>query len=182
MPFPVILPRNSWVTKLLVKEYHGKGNHATGTNQTLAALSTRYWILSGREVVREWEKECAECRRRKSKPCQQTMAPLPTARLKKSLRAFARSAVDFAGPFITVQGRQNRRKKRYHCLFTCLVTRAVHLEIAFGLDTDPFLNVFYRMASRRGLPEETFSDNGTNFKGTDAELKSLVMKLEKRSE
>ena len=88
--FPVILPRNSWVTKLLVKEYHEKGNHATGTNQTLAALSTRYWILSGREVIREWEKECAECRRRKSKPCQQIMAPLPTARLKTSLRAFAR--------------------------------------------------------------------------------------------
>ena len=69
-------------------------------------------------------------------------------------------------------------KKRYLCLFICLVTRAVHLEIAFGLDTDPFLNAFYRMASRRGLPEETFSDNGTNLKGADAELKSLVMKLE----
>ena len=80
--FPVILPRNSWVTKLLVKEYHEKGNHATGTNQTLAALSTRYWILSGREVIREWERECTECRRRKSKPCQQIMAPLPAARLK----------------------------------------------------------------------------------------------------
>ena len=176
--FPVILPRNSWVTKLLVKEYHEKGNHATGTNQTLAALSTRYWILSGREVIREWEKECAECRRRKSKPCQQIMAPLPTARLKTSLRAFARSAVDFAGPFITVQGRGKHRKKRYLCLFTCLATRAVHLEMAFGLDTDSFLNAFYRMASRRGLPEEMFSDNGTNFKGADAELKSLVMKLD----
>ncbi|MCG8045043.1 MAG: hypothetical protein N0E48_05150, partial [Candidatus Thiodiazotropha endolucinida] len=176
--FPVILPRNSWVTKLLVKDYHEKGNHATGTNQTLAALSTRYWILSGREVIREWEKECAECRRRKSKACQQIMAPLPSARLKTSLRAFAISAVDFGGPFITIQGRGKRREKRYLCLFTCLATRAVHLEMAFGLDTDSFLNAFYRMASRRGLPEEMYSDNGTNFKGADAELKSLVMKLD----
>lgn len=176
--YPVILPRKSWVTKLIVKEYHEKGNHATGTNQTLAALSTRYWIISGREVIREWEKECAECRRRRSKPCQQIMAPLPTARLKTSLRAFTRSAVDFAGPFITVQGRGKRREKRYLCLFTCLATRAVHLEMAFGLDTDSFLNAFYRMTSRRGLPEEMFSDNGTNFKGADAELKSLVSKLD----
>ena len=35
------------------------------------------------------------------------------------------------------------------------------------------------MASRRGLPEEMFSDNGTNFKDADAELKSLVTELDK---
>ena len=116
-----------------MKEYHERGNHATGTNQTLAALSTRYWI-------RELERECAECRRRKSKPYDQLMAPLPVSRLKPSLRAFARSAVGFGGPFITVQGREKRREKRYFCLFTCLGTRAVHLEMAYGLDTDSFLN------------------------------------------
>lgn len=110
--YPIILPRRNWVTKLIVKEYHERGNHATGTNQTLAALSTRYWLLAGREEIREWEKECAVCRRRKSKPCSQIMAPLPRSRLKPSLRAFARSAVDFAGPFIAVQGRGKRREKR----------------------------------------------------------------------
>ena len=64
-------------------------------------------------------------------------------------------------------------------MFTFLATRALHLEIAYGLDTDSFLNAFYRMASRRGLPEDIYSDNGTNFKGADAELKSLVRKLDK---
>ena len=106
------------------------------------------------------------------------MAPLPKSRLKSSLRTFVRSAVDFAGPFITVQGRGKRREKRYLCLFTCLATRAVHLQMAYGLDTDSFLNAFYRMASRRGLPEAMYSDNGTNFKGADSELKSLVRELD----
>ena len=50
--------------------------------------------------------------------------------------------------------------------------------MAFRLDTDSFLNAFYRMTSRGGLPEEMFSDNGTNFKGADAELKLLVSKLD----
>ena len=176
--YPILLPRRSWITKLIVKEYHERGNHATGTNQTLAALSTRYWIPSGREEIREWESECAVCRRRKTKPCSQIMAPLPISRLQSSMRAFTKSAVDFAGPFTTIQGRGKRRQKRYLCLFTCLATRAVHLEMAYGLDTDSFLNAFYRMASRRGLPEEMFSDNGTNFKGADAELKSLVNELD----
>ena len=50
--------------------------------------------------------------------------------------------------------------------------------MAYGLDTDSFLNAFYRMASRRGVPEEMFSDNDTNFKGADAELKSLARELD----
>ena len=99
-------------------------------------------------------------------------------RLKPSLQAFARSADDFAGLFITVQGPGKRREKGYLCLFTWLASRAVHLEMAYGLDTDSFLSAFYRMASRRSVPEELFSDNGTNFRGVDAELKSLVKELD----
>ena len=73
--FPIILPRKGWLTKLIVKNYHEKGNHASGTNHTLAALSARFWIISGREVIRQWEKDCMECRRRKA--ARQIMAPLP---------------------------------------------------------------------------------------------------------
>ena len=106
------------------------------------------------------------------------MAPLSMARLQTSLKAFTRTAVDFGGPFRRIQGRGKRREKRYLCLFSCLATRAVHLKIAFGLDTILFLNAFYRTASRRGLPEEMFSDNGTNFKGADRELKMLLSELD----
>ena len=159
-----------------MKDAHERRNHAFGTNQTLALLSARYWIISAREVIREWERECAVPR--KARATQQNMAPLPLARLQTSLKAFTRTAVDFGGPFTSIQGRGKRREKRYLCLFTCLATRAVHLEIAFGLDTDSFLNAFYRMTSRRGLPEEMFSDNGTNFKGVDRELKMLLSELD----
>ena len=102
------------------------------------------------------------------------MAPLPFARLQMSIKVFTRTSADFDGLFTTIQGRGKQREKRYLCLFTCLATRAVHLEIAFGLDTDSFLNAFYRMASRRGLPEEMFSDSGTNFKGAGRGLKMLL--------
>ena len=50
--YPVIQPRKSWVTQLIVKEYHERGYHATGTNQTLAALSARYWLHLGCEEIR----------------------------------------------------------------------------------------------------------------------------------
>ena len=133
---------NHWITTLIIKDSHEKNFHA-GTNQVLAELSVQCWILSAREAVKEWEKECMQCRRTKATPAKQIMAPLPELQTRKSVRAFSQTSVDFGGPFITRQGRVKMCLKRYLCLFTCLSTRAVHLELAFSLDTDSFLNVFF---------------------------------------
>ena len=85
--------------------------------------------------------------------------------------------VDFAGPFVIKLARK-MTAKRYLCLFTCASTRAVHLEVAFPLDTDSFLNAFSRMAARRGKPEMMISDNGTNFTSAETELRNLVPTLD----
>ena len=178
---PIVLPRKHWVTKLIVKYYHEKGNHNSGTNQTLSLLSTKYWIIAAREEIIEWERECAICKRRKAKHAEQIMAPLPINRLKPSLKAFTRTAVDFGGPFFTIQGRGKCRCKCYLCLFTCLATRAVHLEMAYGLDIDSFLRAFCRMSTQRGLPEEMLSDSGKNFVGANEELRDLAKQMIKDS-
>ena len=62
--------------------------------------------------------------------------------------------------------------------FTCLETRAVHLEMAWGLDTDTFLNAFARFTGRRGVPKEVISDRGTNFVGAVSE--KLARQLDRR--
>jgi hypothetical protein len=56
-------------------------------------------------------------------------------------------AVDFDGTFITVQEYSEGIEKGHLCLFTCVMSMAVHLEVAFGLDTNSFLDAFYRMIS-----------------------------------
>ncbi|XP_022808942.1 uncharacterized protein LOC111345923 [Stylophora pistillata] len=136
--FPIILPRGHWVTKLIVKHYHERGNHAVGLNFTLFQLSKRFWIIAAREEIHQRDRECNECKRERNKPACQIMAPLPQMRLHFSFRPFAQTAVDFVGPFYTVQGRGKPQQKRWLCLFACLETRAVHLEMACGLDTDLF--------------------------------------------
>eukprot|EP00117_Sycon_ciliatum_P026843 scpid23903/ scgid21939/ len=118
------------------------------------------------------------CRRKNAKPEQQIMAPLPRARLEEPLHAFAQVSVDYGGPFETVQGRGKKRMKRYLCLFTCLKSRAVHLEMSYALDTDSFLQSFQRMMNRRGVPSDVYSDNGTNFFGAKRELQELVKQLD----
>ena len=98
------------------------------------------------------------------------MVPLPKSRVTPSLRAFERIGVDFGGPYLTKQGRGKCRAKRYLCLFTCLTTRAIHLKMVYGLDTDSFINAFVWMTSRRGTPSYDISDDGTNFVGAERGL------------
>ena len=106
------------------------------------------------------------------------MAPLPKSRLH-SLRAFDKVGIDYSGPFQTKQGRGKTRAKRYICLFTCLATRAVHLEMSYALDTDSFVNAFTRMTSRRGTPSYVLTDNGTNFVGAEREIRELILALDR---
>ncbi|PFX16135.1 hypothetical protein AWC38_SpisGene19602 [Stylophora pistillata] len=94
-------------------------------------------------------------------------------------QSVSKTAVDYGRPFITIQGRGKERLKRWLRLFTCLASRAIHCEMAFGLDTDSCLNAFARMAYRRGLPQEVVSDRDTNFVSANRELKELVEKLDK---
>ena len=178
---PIILPRHHAVTKLIVRRSHEKLKHG-GTNHVFADLSARFWIIAGREAIREVEKSCAHCSRIKAKPKTPTMAPLPSIRLQNTMRAFTETSIDYAGPFITKQGRGKSRNKRYLCLFTCLATRAVHLEMAYSLETDSFLNAFFRMTSRRGMPSDVLTDNGSNFVGGKNELDDLQILDQNRIE
>ena len=51
--------------------------------------------------------------------------------------------------------------------------------MAWGLDTDSFLNAFTRFTSRRAVPKDMISDNDTNFVRAVNELKELVGQLDK---
>ena len=100
--------------------------------------------------------------------------------VQPTFSAFKHVSVDFAGPFETRRGRGKARQKRYLCVFYCSHTKAVHLELAYGLDTDSFLRAFMRFVARRGRPSHVTSDNATNFVGADKEMRRLLCELEER--
>ena len=103
------------------------------------------------------------------------MANLPKDRLEE-VAPFTYSAVDYFGPFCIKEGR--KELKRYGFIFTCMSTRAIHLETATWLTTDAFLNAYRRFIGRRGpvLVRQPRSDQGSNFISTNSELhKALTM-------
>ncbi len=172
---PILLPKDHVVTRLIITDAHENLGHGSGVEHILTELRASFWIVKGRRTVRDFIGKCPGCRRRFSgKPTGQMMAPLPLSRVQYPVRAFERVGVDYGGPYLTKQGRGKSRAKRYLCLFTCLTTRAVHLEMSYSLDTDSFINALTRMVARRGTPAYMLSDNGTNFVGAERELRELV--------
>ena len=94
----------------------------------------------------------------------QMMADLPTCRTNVHQQPFAHTGVDRFGPIMV----KHRRSydKRYGCLFTCLSSRSIHLEVLHAMTVDSFLMAFDRFRSRRGQVDHLYSNNGTNFCGS----------------
>ena len=76
--------------------------------------------------------------------------------------------MDIFGPF-TIHCRRTELK-RQGIIFTCLASRAVHLEVANRVNTDSVIEALERFIARRGNMGMCRSDNGTNFVGGQAEL------------
>ena len=171
---PVILPSQHHVTKLIIRDHHQSVGHS-GMSHTWASLRQRYWILRGASTVRSVLGKCPQCKRRNAKAGQQMMSELPECRLTPSNPPFYFTGIDYFGPFYVKLGRSN--VKRWGCLFTCLSTRAVHIEVVNTMSSDSFINALRRFIGRRGKPAEIFSDNGSNFIGAEKELREALAKF-----
>ena len=72
-----------------------------------------------------------------------------------------------------VKDKSNEMRKVYVALFTCCVTRAVHLELVEDLSVETFKRCLRRFIARRGVPTLIVSDNAKTFKGIKKELRLL---------
>ena len=92
------------------------------------------------------------------------MADLPSFRFAEAGKQypFLNVGLDFFG-LLFIEHTNRKLEKQYVCLFTCLATRALHLEVCLILDTDSCLLAIRRFVSRRGYPDLIISDNGSNF-------------------
>ncbi|KRY26942.1 hypothetical protein T01_15472 [Trichinella spiralis] len=175
MQHPAVLPGNHDLTRGLIRRCHQRQLHA-GVEQTLASLRQHYWVLKGRSQVKRVTRECLVCRRATARPAQPRMATLPRDRVVEA-PAFSQVGMDFAGPLYVRVGRKTT-SPRYVCLITCMVTRAVHLELVPQMTTVRVLQVLRRFMARRGRPKIIQSDNFRSFKRAAAEFGQLWQSID----
>ncbi|KAL9975233.1 hypothetical protein ACROYT_G012367 [Oculina patagonica] len=166
-----ILPRNHAVAEKIVRHVHHFIGHL-GREHVIAKLREDFWIPQIRVLVRTVLSRCVKCKKVLAKPMVQQMAPLPEARLMAYEPPFSYSGMDLFGPLYVKHGRGTT--KRWCCLFTCLTTRCVHLEVVNSMDTDDFILCLRRFINRRGEVKEIRCDNGSNFVGAQSELKESL--------
>ncbi|XP_047988174.1 uncharacterized protein LOC125227843 [Leguminivora glycinivorella] len=176
---PIILDGKDYITRLIVKSYHVSAAHQN-QETVVNNLKQKYWITKLRPTVKNIASKCMICRIKKSRPEIPRMGNLPEARMAHHQRPFTFCGIDLFGPQEVAIGR--RREKRYGVIFTCLTVRAIHLETVASLTTDALIMALRRMAARRGWPQQIFSDNGTNLRGADVELKRALQELKNNDE
>ena len=167
---PVILPRKSHVTTLIIKHFHERVKHQ-GKGITMNEIrSNGFWIVGCSQAVSSHIFQCVTCRRLRSSISEQKMADLPEDRTEPPPPVHC--GVDCFGPFYTREGRKEH--KRYGLLFTCMASRAVHIEILEDMTTDAFINALRCFIALRGAVKQLRSDQGSNFIGAQHELKNAL--------
>ena len=102
---PILLPRYSHITKLVIRHNH-ENTHHQGRGITSYRIRTDgYWIIGGSRAVSSYIFKCVVCRRSRGVPATQKMAPLPAVRL----------GLDCFGPFLVKEGRRTTKKLVYVC-------------------------------------------------------------------
>ena len=172
---PIILPKGHRVSQLICEEYHGSSH--VGTEWVLSQIRNKFWVVNARPMLKSIRRNCMVCKRMYSTMCTQKMADLPPERCQPYQPPFSNVGVDIFGPFNVTQ--KQSQVKRYGCVFSCFVTRAIHLEVLSSMETDSFINAFIHFVARRGAPLQVRSDNGTNLVGARSELARNLREIDR---
>ncbi|XP_044571435.1 uncharacterized protein LOC123257246 [Drosophila ananassae] len=168
---PVILSHRHGLTEMIVRDAHVRMKHQN-VDATMAEIRTRFWITRLRRVLRNVISGCSECKLHRARPMPPIMGPLPDDRLDAYGWPFKSTGLDYFGPLLVTVARH--QEKRWVALFTCLTTRAIHLELAHDLSTDSCILAIRNFICRRGPVHRLRSDNGRNFVGADREAKRFA--------
>ena len=178
--YQIVLPYNSHLSRLIVRDAHERGLHAN-VRLVCGIVRDQFWIIRLKNLVKFIIRKCVLCQKHKKESRNQLMGELPSFRMEENL-PFVYVGIDYCGPFQIISKTGRGRKtilKSYCCVFVCLTTKACHLELVGDLSTDAFVATITRFVSRRGLPAHIFSDNGRNFLGAKRRLDELNKFLSK---
>ncbi|XP_049886542.1 uncharacterized protein LOC126381028 isoform X1 [Pectinophora gossypiella] len=171
---PILICSKHHLAELIFTMFHLRLYHG-GPQLLLATVRHTYWALGGRNLAKKTVRTCVKCIRFKAQTVQPIMGNLPKQRVQLEF-PFIDTGTDYAGPILLAdrKGRGCKLIKSYICIFICLATKAMHLELVSDLSKEAFIAALNRFTARRGKPRNIYSDNGTTFVGCFNELSNIL--------
>ena len=126
-----------------------------------------YWVAKCFE-----ERQSEMCRKQRAGVSLPFLADLPRERLQERVFFFTNTGGDYFGHFEVKFMRKTM--KRWCCLFTCLTTRAVHIDVVPALEAETCLTDITQFIARRGKPATILSENRTNFVGAAKKMRDCI--------
>ena len=168
----ILMPYESRLMRLYIKNLHD--NDHGGIESTLAKLQCKFWVIGARQIIKAIKNKCVVCKRINAETVQQSMGQVISERLNPS-PPFYSTSCDLFGP-LSIRDTVKRRTfgKAYGVIFTCLVTRAVYIDLSESYDTKGFLAVFRRFTMIRGYPKNMYSDQGSQIISASKELNNVM--------
>ncbi len=175
--WPMLLPAKHHITVLIMRHVHLEMKHA-GAHETQLELRKYYYIPKAYSQIKNELGRCISCQRNNARRFNAPASELPELRTRTD-PPFTVVGIDYAGPYdvYTERHASNKEpppvKKAYICVFTCAVSRAIHIEPATDSSVISFLYALKKMVAMRGMPKVIISDNGTNFTGAEKALEKF---------
>ena len=141
------MPSKAVATRQLVRLCHQRVQHSGRTTTASEIRQSGFWVININACVRNVIYNCVSCRMFRGKLADQKMADLPNCRTSPE-GPFVHTGVDMFGPFLIREKRS--QVKRYVTMFTCLASRAIHLETTKDMSADSFIQALRRFLARRG--------------------------------
>lgn len=177
---PSLLPKGHHLSQLIVRHQHEKTHHQ-GRQITHGAVRTAgFWIVGGHGEASKVISSCVICRKLRGARLTQHMADLPSDRTETP-PPFTNVGCDVFGPW-SIQTRKLRggvaNSKRWGLVFSCLNSRAIHIEVLESMDTSAFICALRRFLSIRGPTARIRCDCGSNFIGAKCEFDQALQEMD----
>lgn len=177
---PILIAGSSDLARLFIHDSHVKSLHL-GVSSTLNHLRQEgIWLTNGRRAVtKQLRENCVRCKRFNLPHFKSpSEADLPKER-SNFFVSFEATGMDYAGPFKVYDSIHPSNKNKgvssvYILLFTCLASRAIHLEVTPDLTTLSFIEAFTRFVNRYNIPKVLYSDNASTFKQGTNLLRTVI--------
>ena len=159
--YQIYIPQESLRAEKITYKAHKRTMHG-GVILTKATIRENYWILKLRQIAKKVIRNSFRCKRFHTAPFMtQQQRLLPTERTTGT-RPFQVIGKGFASPFM-YRNKNRGGKKAYIILFTCSLTKVIHLELLPYQITDDFIRALKRLIAKRVCPETIYSDDAKTY-------------------